>query len=607
MLSFLRGGGKRTKTIWWVLVFVTVVTFLGGFVFLLGAGMDSVNRARMTGAVGTINNETISRTEYQVAVGEQRDAWRRQNGSDPGARDLRTVELQAWRSLVIQRLLAVQARKLGLKPYDHEVVVALRTSPPPQVMESPAFKTDGKFDYSKYQAVLADPGNAGEVARLEEETRRTLPMRKLQERLLSSVKLAEPEVLQIYHQRYDRVSATLVLVSPAEGQAPIPTDADIQRLYEKYKSRFTFGPRTQVEVLRVPKDFGDEEVRSARELATSLVRRIRNGESFAAMARDYSEGPAAERGGEIDRVFAPPDLGAELGPKIAALDTGAVTDPIQDGGGFRIFKLLQKTADPQTGAPGVRMAQILVEVKPNETRLSEQYQSLVKVRNQAAKIGLGQAAAIKAMPTATTGYFDANNAPPELFGAPEAADWALGAKQGAVSPVFQGNDEFVTVQVSQQRAAGPAPREEINEQLRRLAEIDARVEKNKPQADAIAKALAEGKTLEQAASVAGLAASKIDGMTRIQPDPRLAGAPEVVGALFAARPGQVVGPIRLLNGWYFARADGNLPADPALFQQIKGQLTNELLQQRQRAFLNNYLNQIRAQAKVRDLRFEPGL
>ena len=34
-------GSKRTKAIWWVLVVVVVFTFVGGFIFMFGAGMDS--------------------------------------------------------------------------------------------------------------------------------------------------------------------------------------------------------------------------------------------------------------------------------------------------------------------------------------------------------------------------------------------------------------------------------------------------------------------------------------------------------------------------------------------------------------------------------------
>ena len=55
MLRFIRSGSKHTKTIWWILIVVTVVTFLGGFVFLFGAGLDSSYRARVSGAVGTVD------------------------------------------------------------------------------------------------------------------------------------------------------------------------------------------------------------------------------------------------------------------------------------------------------------------------------------------------------------------------------------------------------------------------------------------------------------------------------------------------------------------------------------------------------------------------
>jgi len=39
MLHLMRAKNKRIKTIWWVLIIATVVTFVGGFVFLLGAGL----------------------------------------------------------------------------------------------------------------------------------------------------------------------------------------------------------------------------------------------------------------------------------------------------------------------------------------------------------------------------------------------------------------------------------------------------------------------------------------------------------------------------------------------------------------------------------------
>ena len=41
MLRVLRSGSKRIKTLWWAIAVVTIATFIGGFIFLFGAGFNS--------------------------------------------------------------------------------------------------------------------------------------------------------------------------------------------------------------------------------------------------------------------------------------------------------------------------------------------------------------------------------------------------------------------------------------------------------------------------------------------------------------------------------------------------------------------------------------
>ena len=601
MLRFIRSGSKHTKTIWWILIVVTVVTFLGGFVFLFGAGLDSSYRARVSGAVGTVDGMPISRTEYQNAFEEQQAAYKRQYGTEPGERDLEAIKSQTWRSLIAQRLMMRQARSLGLKPTDHEIVLAMETSPPTLVTTLPVFQTDGKFDPKKYQAALRDP-NAN-WAPFEDVTRQQLPIRKLQERLLSSIKIGQPELREAFRDRFERLTATIVQVSPStEGNPPSPSEAELDRVYQKYKSRFTTGPRSQLEVLLVPMKFTDEDVRAARDLAQSIASRARAGEDFGALARSYSEGPGAAQGGAIDRDFQPSEFGAEMAPKIAALDSGGVVDPVRDGGRFLVFQVRHKTPNPATGVPTLRVAQIVIRVKPNDDALQQQGRELLALRNQGAKVGLGRAAAARGLATSNTGYYDYNNPPPSLFGVPDAYDWGLNAKVGSVSPVFRGIDEFAIVQSAKQSPGGPAPRDEVVDQLRRLAAADAAVDRAKPKADRVAAALAGGKSLEEATQETGLTAFKIEGTTRLRPDPRIAGCPELIGALFAARTGQVVGPFRSLSGWAFGRLDEITSPDSTMFFQVKAQLSNELLQNRQQTFFSNYLASLRSRAKVQDLR-----
>jgi hypothetical protein len=117
-------------------------------------------------------------------------------------------------------MFAQVAKKAGLGVTDNEVLVGMRSNPPAVLASSPSFQTNGQFDMSKYQQALANPGN--NWAPFEEMLREQLPVRKLQERLMSSLKLTQPELKQAFRERYDRVSATLLTVPAADSGAHHP-------------------------------------------------------------------------------------------------------------------------------------------------------------------------------------------------------------------------------------------------------------------------------------------------------------------------------------------------------------------------------------------------
>src|SRR5512143_816228 len=80
MLRYLRTGGKYTKLIWWILTVVTVVTF----VFMFNAfGFMGSSGPQQSGVAGTVDGSAISSQEYQQALVSQREAFKRQTGSEP--------------------------------------------------------------------------------------------------------------------------------------------------------------------------------------------------------------------------------------------------------------------------------------------------------------------------------------------------------------------------------------------------------------------------------------------------------------------------------------------------------------------------------------------
>jgi len=602
MLGFFRSKSKKTQTIWWAIAIVTIVTFVGGFVFILGSGFSSGFSGKSVGAVGLVGGEPITREAYNAALAEQRDLYRQQYGVEPAERDVKLVELMTWRNLVTQSILRQEAADLGLRAYDPEIVLAMRTSPPQMLLQAPAFQTNGQFDPNKYAQALQDPNM--NWSPFEALVREQLPIRKLQERLLASVKLSEPELESEFRAQHDQVSGTVLQILPAFDQQVEVSDADIDRAYERRKGFFCTPKQVQVEVLLTPKQYGDLEVQSALDLAASLVQRTRQGEDFAVLARDYSEGPGAENGGVVDRMFLPRDFGTDLDSVIAGLPVGAVADPYRDGGRIMIFKVLERVPGaPSPEMASVKVAQIVIKVRPDPNTLRDQLTEMQKLRRRATSAGLGKAATDIGAITSTTAFFGYSGPPSELFTVPEAADWAMNAKADEVSPVFEGIDDWCIVQMKKIHEAGPMPKEEIMDQLRQSAEVDARIDATKPKADQVAAAIAAGKSLEQAAREAGGVPFQVRDMTRRRADGRIAGVPEVIAALFAGPIGAPQGPLRGLNGWYFVKVDARTPANLDSLEAAKPQLTSEILQRRQQSFMAGWSADVREGVKVEDLRY----
>jgi parvulin-like peptidyl-prolyl isomerase len=613
MLTYLRSGNKRTKAIFWVLTVLTVMSFVGGFIFLAGVGRDPVSRARQTGSVGSINGQPVTTEQWRVALDEARLGYRQRYGVDPQDRDVKQVEQTAWRTLVNERMFAQQAKQAGLGVTDNEVLVGMRTNPPTVIATSPSFQTNGQFDMSKYQQALANPAN--NWAPFEDMLRQQIPVRKLQEHLMSSLKLTQPELKQAFRDRYDRVAATLVTVPAADSGHSGGSEAELAKVYDLYKTRMAAGARTQLEVLTIPKRYGADEIKAALDMGRSLYARAQQGEDFAQLAKDYSEGPNAERGGLIDRWLSPAELGGMVGEAIKVKKPGEVIEPVQEGGRVLVLKIMDPAKDtsstktPPPSPDAVKLSQIVIKVRPAPEELRQQAKDAKAIADDAQKVGLSKAATNKGLSTTKTGYYDQNNGPPQLFATPEAADWGLYAKKGAVSPVYEGQDEFVIVSVAMQHAAGPPSRDEMGEQLKMIADAEHRVDLARPRADGIAAAVKSGKTLEDAARAAGLPATAIASLTTNlqQPDPRLSGAPELLGMLFAAPRGKVLGPVRSSQGWLFARVDGMTAAPDTMFNdQLRGQLTNEIMSRRQRSFFDGLIEKLRTNAQVADLRGQGG-
>jgi parvulin-like peptidyl-prolyl isomerase len=268
---------------------------------------------------------------------------------------------------------------------------------------------------------------------------------------------------------------------------------------------------------------------------------------------------------------------------------------------FRVDSIL-----PATPLPSYRISQIMLRARPGADEQQKLADKLRAIRSRARKAGLGAAAAERGLATQQTGYFDWNGGPPELFAMPQAAEWALTAPLRAVSGLFLNDDQMMLVQVVGKRPAGPRPLDEVRVQVRAMAETEARIETARATAMRVAAELARGATLDQAAGAVGLGVDRSQPFARRQPDPRLAGVPEVVGAAFGLDSAGVAGPLRARDGWYFLKVEQRVPPDVQAYQALEASIKTQLIQQKQQALFMSWVAAMRDRAKVQDLRPELG-
>ena len=115
---------------------------------------------------------------------------------------------------------------------------------------------------------------------------------------------------------------------------------------------------------------------SARVLADAgrIVAQIRQGASFIAYARQFSEASTAAVGGDVGFVV-PGQLSPELQPILAKMTVGSVSDPIPVAGGVTILQLADKkqvlTADAKDAVLSLKQITINFPADINDTKAAE--------------------------------------------------------------------------------------------------------------------------------------------------------------------------------------------------------------------------------------------
>lgn len=186
----------------------------------------------------------------------------------------------------------------------------------------------------------------------------------------------------------------------------------------------------------------------ARARADELARRAREGEDFAALARQHSTSPSAASGGELGRI-ARGELARDLEEAAFALPEGGVSDPIPSGTGFRILKVEKKI---EAGLVPFDDARRELSERLRQERLAAEYQKYIEgLRASAVTINV----MVREVP------LDVQLPPGSLTAPATPASPASPAAPGA--PPAAAGDEFSTTGAAQPERVAPPGGEPKNE------------------------------------------------------------------------------------------------------------------------------------------------
>lgn len=602
MLQQMRSSAK------WVWLFI-VICFVGVFLFAETSGLLGVGPAQITPstAVAEVNGVDVPYVTWANVSNQLAQQEERNSGRSLSLDERRRLENQAFEQLVSNILLEQEYKRRGITVSNQEIIEASQQSPPPELMQSPDFQTDGQFDIAKYRRFIGSAAarSQGVLVQLENYYRQEIPRAKLFDQLAGDVFVSDAKLWNVYRDLNDSAQVSFVMfdASTVPDSAVTISDRELRAFYDKYKAQLERPGRAVVSVVSVPRTIGPADTAATLQRAITIRNEILAGTSFEDMARrESSDTLSGREGGSLGTGgkgrFVQPFEDAAY-----ALKVGEVSQPVLTQFGYHLIKVDARKGDTLT------MRHILLRVQQSDSsatrsdRMADSLSRMASAQEDPARFD--SAAKVLSLPKFTAVAIEGE----PLIGSegrtiPSVSAWAFGgAKVGETSDLYDSDGEYFVARLDSLTQGGIPKFDDAKDDIRRQLISRRKAESLLPKAEAFAKAAAAG-SLESAAAAAGLSVTKSEMFTRPQFVAGLGRFNAAVGAAFSLPIGQVSAPIVTDQGVFVERVDRRIEASKATWEAQKATQRREAISSIQQLRVRTFLNEIRKDAKVQDHRKE---
>jgi len=633
MLKFMRDSFQHLK---WILIAI-VAAFIFGFVYfdmgLGGASASTSDKGRTWAA--RVNGETVTTREFDRAVAMTEEQYKQMYKQQLTPEMLAQLGVQkgVLDSLVDQKLLLQEAKRLNLEARPEEVQRRL--------LQVPMLNPDGKWVGDELYTRFVQQNGYATASDFEEELARQITLEKMDSAMQNSIvvspKAAEAEYRRVTENAKIRYvlypaarEAANVTVSDAELQAYynansakythgeqravkylvadltrlrasiVPSDVELRKRYETSKDDFKTRPSAHILhiLIKVDPSAAPDVDAAARAKAEGLVKQLRAGADFGALAKANSGDPSsAGNGGDMGFV--------ERGTTVEPFDNAAFTmplnqisDPIRSAEyGYHIIKVLERkeggyrSFDEVKGQLAMQVTDQMAkdQARDEVTRVNARIKDAKpKTADDFAKFANDK------VTSSDTLWFGKNDPVAGLGNNPALSSWAFSAKQGDVGEIIGTNRGPAIPFLYGIRTAGVTPFAEVKEKVAN----DARMDKARQLAmQALTKTLPAA-NVDAAAAKAGLQPAE----TTLSRQGYVSGfngdVTPLIDAAMKSQVGPVSGPVQVAEGAVVFQVLEQKKVDPKQLDENRTAYAETLRQQEARNLRKVLLDRLKKASKI---------
>lgn len=593
MLSTFR---KFTKVVIWVVV----VAFVGTIIFAWG--MDITRSKAQKNIIGTIGGNNIDYRVYQRYLDNLYQAQQAKSEDELDDATVRRLRQQAWNNLVTDYLTDQEIQKRHIQETDEELVNFLRYAPPRELQENPGFQTDGKFDPQKYMSAMANPNPQAVQfwAQVEAVYRPQLRKMKLEEQIISTVRVTEDDVRDYFLTLNEKAKADVIAVPVLKFANSVPTasDEEVRRYYDEHKDNYKAEERASLDYVLFSKDATEADWARVKAEADIYKSKIDKGEDFAEIAKAYSDDNSAQNGGDLGWL----KRGHMIKPfedAAFSLAVGQVSEPVRSQFGWHIIKVEGRRGEKDSTE--IQARHILLKVHASTETADQAYKDANNLLDAVSGSDLAGGAKKLGLSVQNTGLFPKKGPIPKIGADPKILKFAFDEKIGSISPIYETDGGIVVVRVAEKVPAGTKSFEEAKDRANYELKNELIMKMCQDVAERIHTAVKAGTKFEQAAANNGVEIVTTDWINRTGYVRNVGSDPVLMGAIFRlTNPGDISDPVKYSHGWAVIRLAERQTADLSQYSQVHDSLQTQLLAKKQQEAFNAWFSDLVASSKVEE-------